>query len=587
MEAHRQLDLARRAKTDRVTSPARFLLLCVLLSSFLGGPPSTQGQEPAGRSERVATVQKFYDAKEWDEVVALTGEGAGESRDLSYLRGMALMHLGRYQEAKEVFSAGLRTTSRDAQLRVERAGAEYRLKDFGAAKADLRGALRFQPNDEYTLEFLGTIYLLEGNLDAALKYWNRIEKPRITSVALGPEPRLARKLLSSAIAFNAPQILEREAWQVTEARLQNLEIFPQQRLELTPSGDQDYSGILHLTQRDGRDNLHWTGLISLLSGTPYQTVYPDWYNIGDRAINFSSLVRWDAQKRRVFTSLEMPLQNKADRVLSVFLDARDENWNLSRTFSGSVSPITDLNLRSLEAGAEARVILNGSWTWKVGAAVIGRRFQNASPVTTQNAAFFTNSTSLKGWTGVRHTLLRVPERRFTVIGEAESQFGRGFKDTLGRFGSLGGALRADWLPHATGESDSLHLQVRASQTFGDVPLDQLYELGLDRDSTLWLRGHDAMVDGRKGGAPLGRQFVLINSEYDRTLYNGSFLRLQVGPLLDMGRITDSSGTIGDPRWLVDMGVQAKLRVLGSVSVVLSYGRDLRDGRGVFFGTTER
>jgi len=24
--------------------------------------------------------------------------------------------------------------------------------------------------------------------------------------------------------------------------------------------------------------------------------------------------------------------------------------------------------------------------------------------------------------------------------------------------------------------------------FGEVPLDQLFELGMDRDSTLWLRG---------------------------------------------------------------------------------------------------
>jgi len=55
----------------------------------------------------------------------------------------------------------------------------------------------------------------------------------------------------------------------------------------------------------------------------------------------------------------------------------------------------------------------------------------------------------------------------------------------------------------------------------------------------------------------------------------------------MGKITDPTRAIGDARWLVDAGVQAKIRVLGSVTVVLSYGRDLRNGRGVFFGTTER
>ncbi len=120
-----------------------------------------------------------------------------------------------------------------------------------------------------------------------------------------------------------------------------------------------------------------------------------------------------------------------------------------------------------------------------------------------------------------------------------------------------------------------------------MPLDQLFELGLDRDSELWLRGHSATTDGRKGRAPLGRRYVLINSDYDRQLYNGGFFRVLAGPFVDMGKITDDTAAFGDPRWLVDTGVQVKLRVLGSVAVVLSYGRDLRNGRGTFFGTTER
>jgi hypothetical protein len=80
--------------------------------------------------------------------------------------------------------------------------------------------------------------------------------------------------------------------------------------------------------------------------------------------------------------------------------------------------------------------------------------------------------------------------------------------------------------------------------------------------------------------------VLINSAYEKLIYDGGFFRLLAGPFLDTGKITDDSAAFGDPRWLVDAGAQVKLRVLG-VSIVLSYGRDLRNGRGAFFGTTER
>src|SRR5262249_55192096 len=149
------------------------------------------------------------------------------------------------------------------------------------------------------------------------------------------------------------------------------------------------------------------------------------------------------------------------------------------------------------------------------------------------------------------------------------------------------SLRGNWLPHAQGENDSIQFELRGANMFGDVPLDQLFELGLDRYTSLWLRGHRATTDGRKGRAPLGRRYFLANSEYNRTLYDGGCFRIQAGPFLDTGKITDRTGDFGDPKWLVDMGVQVKLRVLSAVSVVLSYGRDLRNGRGAFFGTTER
>jgi hypothetical protein len=554
---------------------------------FFGGAAQLCAQQPVQADERVASAQKLYSEKKWEETVRAAGD-EGRTPELDYLRGMALVHLERWEEARAAFSAGLRKAPRDARFLDERAGVEYRLKDFSSAKRDLLDALRLNSKDEYAEEFLGTIYLLEGNLDAALKYWNRIKKPRLARVELDPEPRLDKKLAGHAVAFNAPQILSDGSWRTTEARLKNLGIFSQMRLELIPSGENEYAAIVHLNEQNGWGSTKWTGWISLLSGVPYQTAYPEWFNIGGRAINFSSVVRWDSEKRRVHASFETPVGGRSDRVVSFFVDGRNENWNLSQTFSGSSASITDLNLRRLEEGVELRSVVNGNWSWSAGAGAISRRFQNVGAGVSSNVApFFTNGTSMEAWLKAKHTVWRVPERRFTLEAEAESRFGRGFKDALGPFGTLGGSLRGNWLPHARGENDSVEFQIRGSNLFGVVPMDQLYELGLDRDSPLWLRGHGATTDGRKGRAPLGRRYVLVNSEYNRTLYNGGFFRIQAGPFLDMGKITDPSRTFGDPRWLVDAGGQLKIRVLGAVSVALSYGRDLRNGRGAFFGTTER
>jgi hypothetical protein len=110
-------------------------------------------------------------------------------------------------------------------------------------------------------------------------------------------------------------------------------------------------------------------------------------------------------------------------------------------------------------------------------------------------------------------------------------------------------------------------------------------LGVERDNDLWLRGHPGTLDGRKGRAPLGRRYLLLNAELNKTVYDGAFFRVQLGPFFDTGTIADPTGLFGSRRWLFDTGIQARLRVLGSVSVLLSYGRDLRSGTGVFYGTT--
>jgi tetratricopeptide (TPR) repeat protein len=579
-----QLDAACRSDARRVKS----LLAAIFLGLLLFWSPSgMKAQQPTNDDARALAAQKLYTEKKWEETAALASGPTTQSAELDFLHGMALVHLEHWREARDAFSAGHQKLPKDSRFLAERAGVEYRLKDFAAAKKDLRSMLHLDPKDEYAHEFLGTIYLLEGNLDAALKFWNRIEKPRLAHVTLDPQPHLTEKLSSGAVTFSAPQILTRDLLLTTQARLDNLGVFPQARLELAPSGDTDYAATLHLSERDGWGSSTWVGLASLLSGAPYQTVYPEWYNAAGRAINFSSMARWDAQKRRVFASLGSPVEGRADRVVNVFVDARDEHWNLSQSFSGSSLPITDLNLRKLEGGVELRFAMNGNWSWTAGAGAIGRRFENAGTGLAPGAApFFTNGTSMEAWLSAKRMLWRMPERRFALEGEASSRFGHGFTEALGPFGSLGGTLRTKWLPHARGEDDAIHFQIRGSDMFGTVPLDQLFELGLDRDTTLWLRGHGATIDGKKGGAPLGRRFVLLNSEYDKTLYNGGFFRIQAGPFVDMGKITDPSALFGDPRWLVDTGLQVNLRVLGSVSVALSYGRDLRNGRGAFFATTE-
>src|SRR6267143_3935076 len=345
MAAEPQLGAAGPPRKGRV-----ILFLAAVL--ILGAPGFAQDQP--SEQARLAGAQKAFDAGHWEEAANLARGPADQSPDLDFLMGLALARQEKWSEAKQSFESGLRKAPRDSQFLVELAGVAYKQKDFPGAKQRLHAALRLAPQDAYAREFLATIYFLEGNLEAALKYWNPLDKPRLGSVAILPPLKLKESLRNRAIAFNAPQVLSGDALLATEARLDNLGVFSDRRIELTPADSGNYDATLHLAERNGGGEGKAESIVSLFGGLPYATVYPEFYNLGHAAVNVTSLARWDSEKRRVSLTVSMPIYGDPSLRLRVYADARNENWNLTRTFLSGGAPRSDLNIRRLAAGAELR-----------------------------------------------------------------------------------------------------------------------------------------------------------------------------------------------------------------------------------------
>ena len=110
-----------------------------------------------------------------------------------------------------------------------------------------------------------------------------------------------------------------------------------------------FDAILNLQERNGFGEGIWQGLISTFSGIGYQTIYPEYHNIGGSAMNVTSLVRWDAQKRRLTTALSGPLHGNPRWRYRLGFDLRNENSGHSRIVHRAVS-FTGLN----ESAARAR-----------------------------------------------------------------------------------------------------------------------------------------------------------------------------------------------------------------------------------------
>jgi tetratricopeptide (TPR) repeat protein len=577
MESHSQLDSAGGAAGSRLT------LLLVMLwlpsSGFSQAAPSTR--------DRISHIKQLYDAGRWSEVVQAAPETAGDSADMEFYRGLALSQLQRWGEARAAFHAGLARDPRDTRFLAELAGIAYRQKQFSTAKRELRRALAINSLDDYTNNFLASIYFLDGNLEAALKYWNRTGRPQLTDLTFDPPPKLNRLLLDRAFAFSPRTEWRRDLYLATQAKLSALDLFPHMRFDLEAQPDGSFDLEFHAAERDGWGNSKLEGIVSVLRGLPYQSIYPEFYNLRRGGLNWRSLIRWDSQKRRVFTEISAPLEENPSIRYHMYVDTRNENWNLTNTILPSRPSPAFLNLEKATAGAKIQFIEPGPWQWNAGVEYSYRTFRNVTAIPERIGPFFTNGSAITLRSGIERSLVRFPERRFTLDANATGELGTFFANPLGKYGRVEGSLSAYWFPKARGEDYKMKADLKGGRTFGIVPFDELFVVGFDRDNDLWLRGHPGLRNGQKGNAPLGRNFLLVNWEMDKIAYDGPFFTVKVGPFLDSGKISDASGYFGSPKLLWDTGLQAKIRVLGSFELVLGYGKDLRSGNNSFYTNVSR
>lgn len=552
----------------------------------MSGP--TSSQTTRSLADQISEVKKLYDAGRWSDVVQVVPESSDEPADLELYRGLALGQLQRWEEARKAFEAGLVRNPRDARFLVELAGIDYREKKFSRAKKELRRALTISPRDAYANDFLASIYFLQGNLEAALKYWNRTSKPVLTDLTFDPQPRLKPSLLDRPLAFSPGSMWSRDQFLKTRSQLVSLDLFPYLLFELeAQQSDDSFDLIIHGSERNGWGISKWDGLLSLLRGLPYQTVYPEFYNLGGAGLNWLSLMRWDDEKRRVSTEVAAPLKDSPAYRYRIYFDGRNENWDLTKTLAPSAVSPAHLNVEKTVVVAEIQSIVSGRLQWSSGVEYSYRRYRNLLGIPGQAAPFFSNGSAIALRSGIQRSLVRFPEGRFTLDSSATGEIGTFFGGPLNRYGRIGGSLQARWFPEPRGEDYEMHMALRADQTSGQIPFDELFLLGFERDNDLWMRGHPALHDGEKGNAPLGRNYILTNWEMDKIVYQGALITFKVGPFLDSGNVYDPSGFFGSPKWLFDTGIQAKIRLLASFEFVLGYGKDLRSGNNSFFTTVSR
>ena len=157
MAGYRQLDAA--GFTARCSTT---IVLIALLS--WSAAASAQSTANAGTT---AQVHNLFQQERWQDIANLH-PALGISPDTDFEYGIALARLEQWHDATAALRSGLRQSPRDPRFMVELAGVAFKQANYAEAEHWLRRALHISAQDSYTLDFLGTVFYLQGNIDAAL-----------------------------------------------------------------------------------------------------------------------------------------------------------------------------------------------------------------------------------------------------------------------------------------------------------------------------------------------------------------------------------------------------------------------------------
>jgi tetratricopeptide (TPR) repeat protein len=532
------------------------------------------------QSSVLSQAQDLQTHEQWQALVNLTEPVNPRSPELEYLYGTALAHLERWNDARAAFQRGMRMSPMDARFPTELAGVEFKQRHYSEASAQLRYALTITPADAYANEFLGTVYFLQRNLEAALKYWNRVKKPEIASFIPEPPPKTDQALLDRAFTFSPASVMTLSEMLTSQQRIHNLGMFSSFTLNLIPRDDDKFDVLFRNDERNGFGNSKLEVLLMLLRGLPAEEFDPEYFNLHHRGTNFEGFYRWDEQKRRWSGSVSGLLRGDPKRRYWSGFDVRNENWDLRTAFHGPADQLGSFNLRREAFRANLFSIESGRWSWSGGAEWSHRDFRNVVQGPAITPSLLAQGSQLKEITKLNVDLWRLPEQRMDLSAAVSSEAGRLWSTPSESFLKTQSMATFHWFPQAEGDNYEFQQRVQAGKTFGDVPLDELFILGVLGDNTLEMRGHVTTRQGRKGSAPLGRDYFVSNSDFDKKLFSKWGLTAKAGPFLDIGKINDPNPALGSHKWLYDVGLKVRGSLFG-MGAVFTYGKDLRNGNNAF------
>lgn len=544
------------------------------------GQEAGAGDDPVARARQAITTTDYLDA-----IRILTDEvGNNPSADAYLYLGLSHANLDQYERALEVFDEGRALYPEDSRFLAETAGVHLARRNTDLAREALDDALEINPADGYAADLLASLRMSEGEVREALDVWNGVGQPRVESTFQNFSPGFLDRVAGRATTFGPGDLLTYAGWKTTEQRMFATRLYSNVGLEVEPAPvDNRYNAIVRTT---ARANTRAQFLWNLLREAPFDETHLNFNDVGGSAIGWRSSFRWDKDRRRLRGRLIVPLPLPGVPVLEIYDTWRSERWDVRDVLVPDPTPYGWLfDYKSNSVGMRLDAVPDYRVRFRA-----GFEYRNRDAAGTL-ASLDLNSRNSAILTG--GMTLRPIDRRFRNQIRVDGFIAR--ESILGDFDFSGGTLiLANRIEFGERRSSAFNVAATGGTSRGEIPFDHYFILGMGSVATHDLRGHVASDQGHYGRAPMGTDFVLMNSDFERRLMTLPLLGFAGIPFIevrgmafyDIARVFDRRRVFMQEDTFHDFGAGLQFDTPTTTFTVL-YGRDSTGGNNILYGFVER
>jgi tetratricopeptide (TPR) repeat protein len=546
-------------------------LLLVLTVSVAAPAQVEEARRAVGRGDNIQAVNILSDAL-----------ANNPNADIYLELGAVYTRIMEYQRAEDTLKEGTRRYPQDPRFHNQLADLFLENNDREAAKAELRSTLQVDPNNNYASDLLATIDMSEGEVQSALRSWNKGGRPLINDILHNYYLTFGSWVVRDAVAFHPSGVLYYSQWKTTEARLLATDNFTNAGLEIEPTRVPDqYNAVVRTTVKT---NKLPDIAFDLLKGAPVETTFFNIWNIQNSGVNFNSDYRWEVGRRRADGQFKLPIPLAGLLYLEAGDTWRFERWDLANLLPQYQSEAL-FDYKSIGPRIHIKAIPH--YRLELGA---GFEYRNRNPKGTL-PVLYVNEHKMGLFTA--DATLRLVDRRYENRLHLESFAAR--RSIVGDMQFSGGTAELDnRVTFSKDTRTSLDWMIKGGTSRGQLPIEEYFMLGLDTYSVNPLRAHTVSDSGHFGTGPMGTDFALVNTTIERRLAtvpffntgNIPFVTVKWQAFFDGAKTWDRSRIFEPGKLLLDTGGGVRFET-PTHALNLIYGRSLRDGTNVFFAYYER